>query len=394
MILNATEFINQIDPLVYEILVEISRRGYVLTLVGGAPREYLTHKKLPLDLDIEIKHLFEFREDQWERKLDDLFKNLATKFKLKYEKLNFLIYRLKAGNVELEFSSPRIEVNKSEDRGESRDKSHYYFTPQYISNLETKSAFRRRDLSINAIGIYLGVPGSDDEFKVIDPYDGVKDLSKKQLVPISEDFCLDYVRLLRLVRFQTILMFEIDKSFDKHLRKMSLEKCSSHYLKYEFFKCFNKEPSFKFFTNLWEVIKKYNIPTNEVVEATNVLSLISPDDSISKSSDFLHIIAFHKAVSDSDILELAKSFNLSLKNLKKHRSIFELINKANTLDGYLKLFDSLINYQQQEQIKFKYIEEVRQYKSKLAGLKYESKVKYQEDKKEILKEILSPSKVV
>lgn len=53
---------------------------------------------------------------------------------------------------------------------------------------------RRRDLTINAIA-------QDEHGALIDPYDGRRDLEAKVLRHVSEAFCEDPVRILRLARF-------------------------------------------------------------------------------------------------------------------------------------------------------------------------------------------------
>ena len=47
---------------VYELIIQISRQGFGLTLVGGAVRDYFLNGNLSKDLDFELRHSFEYDE--------------------------------------------------------------------------------------------------------------------------------------------------------------------------------------------------------------------------------------------------------------------------------------------------------------------------------------------
>ncbi len=74
----------------------------------------------------------------------------------------------------------------------------------------------RRDFTINAIALRF----NNSETKFIDPYDGQKDIKDKIIRTVgkpSERFKEDALRLLRAIRFATVLSFDIDDATGKEI---------------------------------------------------------------------------------------------------------------------------------------------------------------------------------
>ncbi len=312
MKIDQVGFLHLLDDKVYRVLVEISRRGFCLTLVGGAVRDYLLTGELSHDLDFEIKHKFLYDEDEWKRKLDALFSHLSSfDNSLEIRELKYNIFRVKLNDFELEFSSTRIE-KINEDQG------HNYFDPVFISNLSSEEAFSRRDLTVNAIGIFFGVPGSEEEFSLVDPYGGIDDLNDKLLRNINDNFFFDYVRLLRLLRFKNVLGFNICEDLYKELGRFNLSRATNHYIFYEFKKCFHSKDPLNFLNDLFSIIDSFKIETNEVLECFRPLAQVSVEDSKYKiSDDFLSWLAAHEALTQDQKLLVVKTMMFSQKKFKK-----------------------------------------------------------------------------
>lgn len=68
------------------------------------------------------------------------------------------------------------------------------FSCEYDANVTLVDDLKRRDLTINAMAM-------DEEGKLIDPYDGYKDLEHKILRHVSHAFAEDPLRVLRVARF-------------------------------------------------------------------------------------------------------------------------------------------------------------------------------------------------
>ncbi len=382
MKIDSRDFIKQLDPLVYDICVEISRRGFILTLTGGAPRDFLLNGVFSKDLDFEIKHLFEFDHEQWQRKLSGLFKHLNTKFDIQHEELEFLIYRIKVNNFELEFSSPRIEkANNNLD--------HKYFTPEFVSNLETEKAFARRDLTINAIGIYFGVPGTEDEFTVIDPFHGIDHLKEKVLKHITPSFSLDYVRLLRLVRFKCLHSFSIDTSTNNLISNFSLQMCSHYYLSYEFEKSVGRGPYLQFFHTLWQIIEDYSLGINEVVASTKIFYNLdlSSQSLYQKHESLFKWTMFHLSLSREEKLQFVKCFGLSKKKAMMMIHSSESIERVESGVREVDCFDRIVKCADLVDLSFTTKDLVHKYQDLLANTEFQSKDQYQKAKENILKSL-------
>lgn len=205
---------------VYELIVNISRAGYGLTLVGGAVRDYLLGDDLAKDLDFEIRHSFEYSQEEWEKMLTRLSLTLKNKHSYDVEMLPFSIIKIKLGAFEVELSSPRMETYSGQ-----APFGHSEFEAKLDAKLDYVDSFARRDFTINALGIEFGMPGADDEFKFVDPYNGIKDLNEKKLRPCGPNYYNDPVRFLRLIRFKEKFDFE----FVGDVKKFDLTELTPHY---------------------------------------------------------------------------------------------------------------------------------------------------------------------
>ena len=175
-------------------------------LVGGFVRDKLIFNHESTDIDIEV-------HPQNIDKEVSTFVDSYLKFcqKLKGKKLPFNIFKVSFKGVEVELSPPRIEVFKD------GDVSHDNFDIKISTSRNFKEIWKRRDFTINSIGISL----LDD--KVIDPFSGIEEGKNKILKPCGPDFYNDYVRLFRGIRFQLLFGFELGFETQKfNLSKVSL----------------------------------------------------------------------------------------------------------------------------------------------------------------------------
>ena len=101
-------------------------------------------------------------------------------------------------------------------------------------------AFKRRDLTINAMGIDLKT------FELIDPWHGLEDLKKGILrAPDAKLFIEDPLRLFRVMQFIGRFQMNPDKQLNEICAKMSLAGISTERIEAEFDKLFlkSKRPS-------------------------------------------------------------------------------------------------------------------------------------------------------
>ncbi len=304
--------IERLPASIHEFLKDVESLGFVLTLVGGIPRDFFFADTIGNDFDFEIRASVDVSPSEWaqyyQRFVDHLKKNHFS-FKI----LPYLITRVDLGGYQLEFSSPRSEKNLDDNF------SHHHFEATLDSNLSYENSFKRRDFTINAIGIKLDVKQRKDE--LVDPYHGFQDLKSGLIKPVSEDFYHDSVRFLRLIRFQVKFdRFIMDAELLKNLKQFNLSKLSQHYFKEEmlkslpgkFLNLFNKlvnEHSLKIPAE-FDVFRKYHF-SPEIRNREELLGFIYQQDK-------------------KDAEKVAHFFNLPAKTLKDLESF---LNSFSTLSA-------------------------------------------------------------
>ncbi len=159
----------------------ICHAGGKAMLVGGCVRDALFGEQ-PQDFDVEVYGL----------KLDALLKVLESKFKLNLVGSSFGVVKL--NDLQIDISLPRTE-NKV-------GYGHRGFVVESDINLSYFEAAARRDFTVNAIMYDL------QNHELIDPHNGVADLQKKLLRPVSKSFGEDPLRVLRAMQFLARFQFE------------------------------------------------------------------------------------------------------------------------------------------------------------------------------------------
>lgn len=211
-------FLSTLSNDVINLIKDLNSHGVNVCIVGGAVRDYFQNKK-SYDLDFEIRNET--------LNLKDFFHRYSLKVKI----LPYEIYQFDFGEYNLEFSIPRVEIKKEGDN------SHHYFDCLLDSKFTYEESFKRRDLTINAIGIELDALNNNET--IIDPYNGRFDLNNQMLREVSDDFFADNVRLLRLVRMELKLNFHIAETLLEKLHLFDLSNLSLFHLKSEIVKSQN-----------------------------------------------------------------------------------------------------------------------------------------------------------
>lgn len=175
-----------------EILDSAQSRGIECAVVGGTTRDH--YLGLPCKNDFDIEYRGETND------LKSILEN--------FEILKYDVLRFKDSEFEAEFSLPRIEEFYD-------DFSHSNFTASFDANLSYEKAALRRDFTVNSI--YWKYVGG--EFEVVDPLNGILHLKEKRLVPCSEDFLKDPVRLLRGLRFSILFEFEFSQKLPVEFKR-------------------------------------------------------------------------------------------------------------------------------------------------------------------------------
>lgn len=140
---------------------------------------------------------------------------------------SFGILKLITSNDEYDFALPRTEKKVA--------KGHKGFDVQTNPNLTFKQAAIRRDFTINALGYdYINQ-------KILDPFDGLKDLREKKLQHICDDtFVEDPLRVYRAVQFAARFEFVLSEETLKLCQKMFDENMLNELAKERVFEEFKK----------------------------------------------------------------------------------------------------------------------------------------------------------
>ena len=229
--------LRELSPATIKILVCFMRSKFHLTLVGGAVRHLVLEGKLGNDLDFELSNETFHFQDQWEDEIPALAKTLPDDCNFSLESIEFMVLRVFVDGKTLEFAPARLESYRP-----GKVFAHGEFSTQFIGRRDYARTFKRRDFTVNAIGIELTDVHSNVhpfEYHWVDPFGGMNDLKAKKLRFCSQEFFKDPVRFLRLVRFSLAEGWSIDREIYKHLSSFDLSKMNRvHFfqeaLKYDF----------------------------------------------------------------------------------------------------------------------------------------------------------------
>lgn len=236
----------QLPQEVKNILEKLSEAGYEAYIVGGCVRDLLL-KKEPKDWDIttnakpeEIQKIFK----------DTIYEN------------TFGTVAVKTGSKNPDLAI--IEITPYRIEGKYTDKRH----PDQIQFAKTlEEDLSRRDFTINSLAM-------DGDGKIVDVFDGQNDIKSKTIKTVNrpEDrFSEDALRLLRAVRFATVLGFEVEGKTLKAIKKNSewLQAISKERIRDEFVKIIESDNAYDGVILLEEAgLLQYIIP--ELREGINV----------------------------------------------------------------------------------------------------------------------------
>ncbi len=206
-----------------KISEDIRSTGGRAFLVGGFARDSLLGiNGKTRDFDIEVYSINQ----------EKLLEILSRHGKPNLIGKAFGVIHLSRHGIHYDFSFPRTESKIGT--------GHRAFDVQTDSNLTFEEAARRRDFTINAMGMEL------PNLELIDPYNGRKDLEDKILRHVSEAFAEDSLRVLRGVQFAARFELVAAKETVELCKTLSLSDLSRERIEEEFRKWLLKgvKPSF------------------------------------------------------------------------------------------------------------------------------------------------------
>ena len=290
-------------------------------IVGGYIRDALVD--IPSnDIDIELYGI---------DSLQKVEKILQEFGKINSVGKSFGVCKLVYKNLDLDFSLPRKD-NKIAS-------GHQGFQITIDTHLNFKTAASRRDFTINAIGYDV------KNRKILDPYNGRKDLDKKILKAVdNEKFQEDPLRVLRAIVFATRFTMTLEDSLlftcKEMIRKKLLEELPKERIFQELKKLLikSKNPSKGFYLlkelGGFSFFKEFNnLDNNEYRDILNALDRLKKLD-ITDEKKFI-LLAFAVITSKfSD--KLTENFLHRISNEKK---FIEKILQLHTITFHLENFN-------------------------------------------------------
>ena len=193
----------------YEIAIKmlnkLSDNGFEAYIVGGYPRDLILNRE-SFDIDICT--------NATPKQLKDIFKDSMLP-KVEYGSVTVIYHKIR-----FEITTFRKDLKYENNRAPVKIK--------YIGKLVDD--LKRRDFTINTLCI-------DKNGNIIDLLDGKKEIESKTIKMVGNPkhkLKEDSLRILRAIRFATILDFELDKDLKKYIKKYGyLLKKLSYYRKKE-----------------------------------------------------------------------------------------------------------------------------------------------------------------
>ncbi|HNZ83663.1 MAG TPA: CCA tRNA nucleotidyltransferase [Candidatus Pacearchaeota archaeon] len=244
----------EIPNKIKEILSDLQKSGFQAFVVGGCVRDFLL-KREPQDWDIttdatpqEIQKIFP----------DSFYENDFGTVSVKVRSQSPVLESSEKNIECVEITPFRLESSYSDNRHPDSVK--------WGKNIEEDLS--RRDFSINGIAIQIKESSKEKkgEIEIIDPFNGRKDIEDKVIRAIGdpkERFKEDALRLMRAVRFSTVLQFKIEQKTKKAIIQNSslLNNISQERIRDELVKIINSDYAHKGIEELRELgLLEYIIP--------------------------------------------------------------------------------------------------------------------------------------
>ncbi len=318
--LKDEEILKQFPVHVRDLLESILQEGFILTLVGGAVRDFFIHGHFSKDLDFELRHPYEYDEKDWGFRLGRLEERLQDTYGHKVELLSFSIMRVHWDEHEedVELAPARIESYENSD-----GHGHSDMEVRLVSNGDYRDTFARRDFTLNAMGIEFYKKETELLIRFIDPFGGREDLNSRELVPCGENFTRDPVRFCRAVRFALKFNLEFSSELISRMGEFNLSALTSFY----FFREGLKVDFFRFTEIFYHWIMKANIPLSDELKQLSFLGGIgSPNLNLTTTHEVLLFLIYHKTKDGAEV---------AFKDIEHFSKVAKL--KSALVDGHLNL---------------------------------------------------------
>ncbi|WP_224484816.1 CCA tRNA nucleotidyltransferase [Robertkochia aurantiaca] len=186
------------DPVFHMIAEAASKKEVSSYVIGGFVRDFFLERQTPKDIDVVtvgsgIDLAREFASMLDEKPKVSVFKNFGTAM-------------VKTQDLEVEFVGAR------------KESYHFDSRKPVVEDGTLEDDQNRRDFTINALALSLN---KEDFGRLLDPFDGMKDLEKKIIrTPLDPEITYsdDPLRMMRAIRFASQLNFRIEPASLKAIK--------------------------------------------------------------------------------------------------------------------------------------------------------------------------------
>ncbi|WP_440683263.1 multifunctional CCA tRNA nucleotidyl transferase/2'3'-cyclic phosphodiesterase/2'nucleotidase/phosphatase [Cysteiniphilum halobium] len=226
---------------------------------------------------------------------------------------------------------------------------NFQFNTEDVSLIED---LKRRDLTINAMAI-------DENNKLHDPFNGQDDIKNKKLRHVSDAFCEDPLRVLRVARFAAKLNYLGFTIADETLKLMQtiianneLEALSHERILQEFIHALNT-PSFEVFLSILQQLGAFKhilkplqkFPLNRLKPLLNAIFLKCQNNDILFALMFVYLDNEQQLIEILNELKPPKTTQSLCLRLYRHHWFFSILQQQPEQDilQTLKTIDALRN---------------------------------------------------
>lgn len=312
-----------------KIMAELRKEGYACFVVGGAVRDMMAGEK-PWDWDLAT-----------DAPLGNVLK-IFPKATVISEELS--VVRIRSAENEKNDEADLGYVDVARLRKEKYAPESFGIPSEIIFTDSIESDLERRDFTVNAMACSI-------EGKLIDPYDGAEDVSKRVLKMVGEPLTRleeDPVRILRAIRLVAERNYSLSGSLQKAIAEKAdlLTHISKDRVRDEFVRIVTGENAAKAIEAAEGTgVLKWITGIDKPLKRLKPLQMLEPDHylniterKVATLKDYrilLSLCVFYRKYSEEDALEAVEYLNYSGKTAKVIKDAIMTGNRlSNTSDNF------------------------------------------------------------
>lgn len=321
-----------------KIMAEFRKEGYACFVVGGAVRDMMAGEK-PWDWDLAT-----------DAPLGNVLK-IFPKATVISEELS--VVRIRSAENEKNNEADLGYVDVARLRKEKYAPESFGIPSEIIFTDSIESDLERRDFTVNAMACSI-------EGKLIDPYDGAEDVSKRVLKMVGEPLTRleeDPVRILRAIRLVAERNYSLSGSLQKAIAEKAdlLTHISKDRVRDEFVRIVTGENAAKAIEEAEDTgVLKWITGIDKPLKRLKPLQMLEPDHylniterKVATLKDYhilLSLCVFYRRYSEEDALKAVEYLNYSGKTAKVIKDAIMTGNRLSNTSDKFELKEYIAEY--------------------------------------------------